>query len=57
MDHVDAVLEGDTDDVLLREISSDGGETRANLIRFIGLGWMDGLQVERRQSVWVVRRR
>lgn len=37
VDHVDAVLERDAHDVLLREVGSDGGEACPNLICLVCL--------------------
>lgn len=37
MDHIDAMLKGDADNVILGEISRNGSEAFSNLIRFIGL--------------------
>ena len=37
MDHVDAVLDGDAEDVVLREVRADGREALADLVRLIGL--------------------
>lgn len=37
VDHIHSMLEGDADDVVLCEVCSDGGETLANLVGFIGL--------------------
>ena len=42
MDHVDAVLKGDPDDIVLREIRTNGSQTFPNLIRFIGLSGISG---------------
>ena len=38
VDHVDAMLQRDSDDVVLCEISPDGGEALADLVRFVRLG-------------------
>ena len=37
VDHVDSVLEGDADDVVLGEVRSDGGETLADLVGLVSL--------------------
>lgn len=37
MDHIHAMLEGNPDNIILRQICSDGREALANLVRFIGL--------------------
>ena len=37
MDHVDAMLDGDAEDVVLGEVSGDGSETLADLVSLIGL--------------------
>lgn len=37
MDHVNPVLEGDPDDVVLGEVGRDGCEALADLVRLIGL--------------------
>lgn len=37
VNHVDSVLESDPDDVVLSEVSSNGGESLSNLVGFIGL--------------------
>lgn len=37
MDHVDAVLESDPDDIVLRKIRTDRSQTSPNLVCFIGL--------------------
>jgi hypothetical protein len=37
VDHIDTVFQGDSDDVLLRQVSSYGTEPLADLVRFIGL--------------------
>lgn len=42
MNHIDTVLEGDPDDIVLREIRTNGSQTFANLVRFIGLSRMLG---------------
>lgn len=38
MDHVNAVLERDANNIVLSEVGTDGGETRSNTVRFIRLG-------------------
>ena len=38
MDHVDAVLKRDSDDVLLREVGTNWGEPLADLVGIISLG-------------------
>jgi len=43
MDHINAVLKRNADDLILSEICSDGGEALANLVGFVGLeGGMRG---------------
>jgi hypothetical protein len=37
MDHVDAMFEGNPDDIVLGQIRADGGEPLAYLISFVGL--------------------
>ena len=37
MNHVHAMLQSDSDDIVLSEVCSDRSEAFANLIRFIGL--------------------
>lgn len=37
MDHIDTVLEGDPDDIVLGEVSTNRSETFSNLICLIGL--------------------
>lgn len=37
MNHVDTVLKGDTDDVVLREVGSNRGETWTNKVRLVRL--------------------
>ena len=37
MDHVNAMFEGNVDNVFLGKICTDGGEALANLISFVGL--------------------
>ena len=38
MDHVNAVLERDANNIVLSEVGTDGGETSSNAVRFIRLG-------------------
>ena len=42
MDHIDAMFESDSDDVVLGEIRTDGSQTFPNLVCFIGLSGMLG---------------
>lgn len=37
MNHINTMLEGNSDDIILCKISSNWGHALANLIRFIGL--------------------
>jgi hypothetical protein len=37
VDHIDAVLESDSDNVILSEISSNRSEALADLVCFVGL--------------------
>lgn len=51
MDHIDPMFESDSDDIVLGEICTDGSQTLANLIRFIGLSSMlDRLHTLRLES-------
>jgi len=40
MDHIDTMLESDSDNILLREVRSNGSQTFSNLVRFISLAGM-----------------
>lgn len=42
MDHIDTVLESDSNNILLREVRSNGSQTFSDLVRFISLAGMLG---------------
>jgi len=37
VDHIDAMLEGDANDIILREVRGNGGQTGTNMVCFVGL--------------------
>jgi len=41
MDHINAMLKGDFDDVVLREICTDWSKAFSDLVCFIGLEWIN----------------
>jgi hypothetical protein len=38
VDHVDAMLEGNANDIVLREVRGNGGQPGTDVVCFIGLG-------------------
>lgn len=41
VDHIDAVLKGDPDDIILGEVCTDWSKAFAYLISLVGLAWKD----------------